>query len=126
MKANIQLAVVCALLTGCAQTSEWIDKLGRATTGSGYGLTQDEIVAGLRAALDKGVDHAVSNLGREGGFLQNIEVRIPIPENLQPVERTMRAIGRGRSWMSSKRPSTARRRRPCPKPQASWLVPSNK
>ena len=95
MKSNILLAILCGWLAGCASTGEWLDQLGRAGAGGAYGLTQDEIVAGLRAALDKGVDHAVSNLGREGGFLQNIEVRIPIPENLQPVERTMRAIGQG-------------------------------
>ena len=94
MKSNILLAILCAWLAGCASTGEWLDQLGRAGSGA-YGLTQDEIVAGLRAALDKGVDHAVTNLGREGGFLQNIEVRIPIPANLQPVERTVRAIGQG-------------------------------
>src|SRR5688572_22689654 len=52
-------------------------------------------MAGLREALRKGVDHAVTDLGREGGFLRNVEVRIPVPEKLQPVERTLRVLGQG-------------------------------
>lgn len=82
-----------ALLGGCATTGEWLDQLGKAgTIGQ---LTQQEIIAGLKAALDKGVDHAVAQLGRDGGFFQNVEVRIPVPESLQPVERALRTVGQG-------------------------------
>ena len=85
--------VLPALLGGCATTGEWLDQLGKAgTIGQ---LTQQEIVAGLKAALDHGVDHAVSELGHDGGFFRNIEVRIPVPESLQPVERALRAVGQG-------------------------------
>src|SRR5688500_13963602 len=93
MKRRDFCLVLPAFLGGCATTGEWLDQLGKA---GGVGqLTQQEIVAGLRAALDKGVDHAVSDLGRDGGFFRNIEVRIPVPESLQPVERGLRAVGRG-------------------------------
>jgi len=85
--------VVCMVLAGCATTSEWLERVGGA--GSAVGLTQQEIIAGLRAALDKGVGHAVTDLGHEGGFLRNVEVRIPVPESLQPAERTLRALGQG-------------------------------
>ena len=85
--------VLPALLGGCATTGEWLDQLGKAgTIGQ---LTQQEIVTGLKAALDKGVDHAVSELGHDGGFFRNLEVRIPVPESLQPVERALRAVGQG-------------------------------
>jgi hypothetical protein len=36
---------------------------------------------------------AIEVLGREGGFLRNVEVPIPVPESLQPAERTLRALG---------------------------------
>jgi len=81
------------LLGSCATTGEWLEQIGK--TGAVGQLTQQEIVAGLKAALDKGVDHAVSQLGREGGFFQNVEVRIPVPERLQPVERALRTVGQG-------------------------------
>lgn len=88
--------IICWCLCGCSTAGDWLDRLGRGrTTNSIVGLTQEEIVSGLREALGKGVDYAVANLGREGGFFQNLEVRIPMPESLQPVERTLRALGQG-------------------------------
>ncbi len=56
-------------------------------------LSQDQIVLGLKQALGKGVQHAVSQLGRTNGFLTNMNVRIPMPEKLQKVEKGLRAIG---------------------------------
>ena len=90
MRMNALLLAACALLAGCATTSEWLDQIGRA---SGAGLTQDQIVAGLKQALDKGTEYAVSALGRDGGFLQNARVRIPLPDKLRAVERTLRTLG---------------------------------
>ena len=55
-------------------------------------LSQDQIVAGLKEALAKGVNHAVTNLGHDGGFLTNLNVRIPIPAKLQSVEKTLRFL----------------------------------
>ncbi len=55
-------------------------------------LSQDQIVLGLKQALEKGVQSAVGQLGREGGFLQNPAVRIPMPAKLQGVEKTLRAV----------------------------------
>jgi hypothetical protein len=52
----------------------------------------------LKEALGNGLDYAVTNLGREGGFLQNSLVRIPLPESLAPVERTLRTLGQGQ-WV---------------------------
>jgi hypothetical protein len=63
-------------------------------TGS-VGLAQEQIVLGLKEALRFGVDHAVTTLGRDGGFLRNVEVRIPTPETLRPVEQTLRTLGQG-------------------------------
>jgi hypothetical protein len=55
-------------------------------------LSQDQVVEGLKEALSKGVQHAVSRLGHDGGFLTNLDVKIPMPEKLQTVEKTLRAI----------------------------------
>jgi hypothetical protein len=96
MSLKIIIGVLCALLAGCSTTSDWLDRLGRATGTSGaIGLTEQEIIAGLKEALNNGTDHAVTSLGHEDGFLRNVEVRIPIPESLQSVERTLRALGQG-------------------------------
>ena len=47
------------------------------------GLSTPDIVAGLKEALDKATEIAVNELSKEGGFLDNPQVRIPLPEQLQ-------------------------------------------
>jgi len=66
---------------------------GRDTTASIAALGQDEIVKGLKEALDKGLRSAVASLGQTNGFLTNLNVKIPLPEKLQKVESTLRIAG---------------------------------
>jgi len=56
------------------------------------GLTQGEMDQGIRAALAKGVEQAVGQLGQQGGFLNDPQVRIPLPGNLQKVEGVLRGL----------------------------------
>jgi hypothetical protein len=55
-------------------------------------LSQDQMVQGLKDALAKGLQQAISDLGHEGGFLTNLNVRIPMPEKMQKVETALRAM----------------------------------
>lgn len=55
-------------------------------------LSQDQVVQGLKEALSKGVQAAVSQLGHDGGFLTNLNVKIPMPDKLRTVEKTLRAV----------------------------------
>jgi hypothetical protein len=55
-------------------------------------LSQDQMVQGLKDALRKGVQEAIARLGHDGGFLTNLNVKIPMPEKLQKVETTLRAM----------------------------------
>jgi hypothetical protein len=55
-------------------------------------LPQDQVVQGLKEALSKGVQQAVGRLGHEGGFLTNLSVKIPMPEKLRTVEKTLRVL----------------------------------
>lgn len=52
-----------------------------------------DIVAGLKEALDKGAEYAVGYLGRKDGFWGNTDVKISMPENLVTVEKTLRRLG---------------------------------
>ena len=61
-------------------------------TSSIAGLSQDQLVQGLKEALSKGVEQAIGNLGKEDGFLKDLNVKIPMPQNLQKVEKTLRAL----------------------------------
>ncbi len=57
------------------------------------GLSTAEMTAGLKEALNTGTEIAVNELGREGGFLDNPQMRIPMPEELAWVEKGLRAAG---------------------------------
>lgn len=56
-------------------------------------LSNGEIVDGLKEALIKGTQSAVSLLGRTDGFLANPDVKIPMPDSLSKVESGLRKIG---------------------------------
>lgn len=73
--------------------------LGRSATAAAgakpalaTSLTEEQVISGLKEALGKGLQQAVTQLGREGGFLTNLNVRIPMPDKLRTVERTLRAL----------------------------------
>jgi uncharacterized protein YaaQ len=92
-------------LAPLAHGGGWLDRLGfgksqptnsPAAAGIGSALTQDQMVGGLKEALADGVQHAVTNLGCSGGFLNDAGVRIPMPANLQNLDKAMRAVGQGR------------------------------
>ncbi|ABE49148.1 DUF4197 domain-containing protein [Methylobacillus flagellatus] len=51
---------------------------------------------GLKQALMQGAERAVTQLGQAGGFLDNPEVRIPLPESMQKAEKAMRMFGMGK------------------------------
>jgi Protein of unknown function (DUF4197) len=58
-------------------------------------LSPTEAAGGLRAALSKGIDVAVAQLGAKNGFLNDPKVSIPLPEALQKAERGLTLIGMG-------------------------------
>jgi hypothetical protein len=63
-----------------------------ATTAS---LGDTEVVAGLKAVLEEGTRSAVDSLGKESGYLDNANVRIPMPDSLGWVEKSSRTQGQG-------------------------------
>jgi hypothetical protein len=92
-------ALVLSLQVGRADWRDLLNVGGSKSTnkvsGSTAGLdslSQDQMTQGLKEALGKGVQHAVSQLGHEGGFLTNASVKIPMPEQLRTVETTLRTL----------------------------------
>jgi len=55
-------------------------------------LSQEQMVSGLKEALGKGVQQSVASLGKTDGFLKDLNVKIPMPENLQKVEKALRML----------------------------------
>lgn len=61
--------------------------------GLGGALTAGEVALGLKAALDNGVENALTNVGVLNGFLGNDIVRIPLPKVLQDVQSYLAPVG---------------------------------
>jgi uncharacterized protein YaaQ len=55
-------------------------------------LTEDQTAKALKEALAKGTERAVKQLGTNGGFLTNLNVKIPLPASLQKVDQTLRKL----------------------------------
>lgn len=100
-------AVLGVVLTGQplqAGFSDMLDSLKGAVTGQGSGttpgaaaaLSNDDMVAGLKEALGQGTQYAVKQLGKEGGYLDNARVRIPMPKSLAWVEKSLRTLRQDR------------------------------
>ena len=58
-------------------------------------LSDDQIVAGLKQALELSTGKAVGLAGKTDGFLRNEDIRILLPTKLQSVGKAMRLIGEG-------------------------------
>lgn len=91
----LALAALALTLGGKAAVADWRDWLQKAIPSSDGGLADSEVARGLRAALERGTAVAVARLGREGGYLQRPEVKIPLPGPAERIGSTLRAVGQG-------------------------------
>jgi hypothetical protein len=102
-KILLALAGLLSMVCSCPVTaglSDYLDTLKgvvdtrhTATPASADSLSNEEVVAGLKAALQEGTRFAVDSLGRNGGYLDNADVRIPMPDSLAWVEKSLRMLG---------------------------------
>lgn len=56
-------------------------------------LPEKTIVAGLKEALNKGIEKSVKQLGRKNGFMGDTSVKIPMPKTLKDIDKGLRAVG---------------------------------
>jgi hypothetical protein len=84
MRARLSLAVAVILLIGSSAFA--------ASLGS---FSNSDMTGALRQALSSSSIAAVSKLGRAGGFLNNPQVRIPLPPALEKAQFALRAVGMG-------------------------------
>jgi hypothetical protein len=59
-------------------------------------LSNADASGGVKAALTQGAHAAVALLGRPGGFLDNPQVRIPLPGQLEDAAKLLRKFGQGK------------------------------
>src|ERR1700716_751276 len=89
MKLKFLVSSVIVTVLGCG-----------ASGGSAFGLdvgslSNADAAAGLKKALDQGVNVAVGKLGVTDGFLKNPQVKIDLPPKFAKAESMMRMLGAG-------------------------------
>ncbi len=73
-----------------------ITKDTSTTKSTGAGLSNADIVSGLKEALSTGAQASANKLSTVDGFLKDAAVKILLPPEAQKVEKTLRAIGMGK------------------------------
>ena len=99
-RLTLLLACPFLLLPLHAVQAGWQDLLKSLDEVVGQGgqlgassLSQEELTAGLKEALEIGTQRAVELLARDGGYLDDPKVRIPLPDSLRQIEKGLRAVG---------------------------------
>lgn len=87
------LILVCSTMSSCDTAKQILETYGNTTTTGG--LTNTEIVAGLKEALTVGTQRTTSNLSQVDGFFANAAIKILMPEEAKKVESTLRSVGLG-------------------------------
>jgi len=59
-------------------------------------ISESDAATGIRAALERGAAAAVATLGKQGGFLSNPLVRIPLPGYLNDAAKLLKTLGQGK------------------------------
>jgi len=73
-----------------------VDKKIEEVKPSSAGLSQEEVGAGLKEALNKGIEKGVEQLSKPDGFFKDLSIKIPLPEEANKVETKLRSIGQGK------------------------------
>ena len=66
------------------------------STGTKSGLSNDDIISGLKEALSVGTNNASKQLSGVDGFFKNAAIKILMPEEAKKVESKLRGLGMGK------------------------------
>jgi hypothetical protein len=100
-RISFAAALIVAVSASYAGVGDWLksaeDLLQPRSGGStaAAALTDSEIDSGLKQALSIGAERAIALLGRSGGYLNDPQVRIPLPGALQSAGKVLRSVGYG-------------------------------
>ncbi len=86
------LVTILLLICGCS-TMKQVSETTKQALESDSSLTEEEVVAGLKEALEVGTEKAVENASRKNGFLENNEIRIPFPPEAENVKKKALQLG---------------------------------
>lgn len=110
-KLFIGSAVVTALVISSTSYAGWADKLkeavqdediqkavientlGGSSNGKVAGVDTETLIKGLKEALEVGSQRAIEEISQPGGYLDNANIRIPLPSGIDKVGSILRKYG---------------------------------
>lgn len=78
LKATILFSFITLSILGCAELKSIIDQ--------NLGLSNQEIVAGLKKALDVGLDKSVTSASSVNGYLKNEAIKLILPQKVKSLQ----------------------------------------
>ena len=75
------------------ETVKSSDVNAKTATNTTTDASSTTVADGLKEALKQGVEYAVKELSKEGGYLNNPAVKIPLPQGLSNTESMIRKMG---------------------------------
>ena len=101
-KHILAIAIILSTLLPGTTHAGWKDRLRQwqetlqseepSSVDSTPSLSPEEIIRGLKEALEVAAQRAVATLGRNDGFLTHPQLRIPMPESLSKIEELLRKL----------------------------------
>ncbi len=91
MLRHVSLAIALFTLAACGNLSQVLSTGAQVSQAAGYSPAQ--LNNAVKDALRLSVDRAVADLGRAGGYSENSQWRLGLPESVRPVADTLRQFG---------------------------------
>jgi hypothetical protein len=68
-------------------------KEAKDVTGGKKKLSNDEVISGLKEALNVGTNNSTASASKVDGYLKNDKIKIPFPKEAEQMESTLRKVG---------------------------------
>lgn len=78
-----------------ANLNDLLDSAKKAVSGSSSSITNDEMIQGLKEALEAGTQNAVATVAKVDGFYKNPDIKIPLPEEIEEAGKYLQYAGYG-------------------------------
>lgn len=94
MRKIFLLTVLISVATMAQAQNNILNQVVNSVTGGG--LSNDQIIKGLKEALNVGTNNSTSTASKLDGFYKNPLIKIPFPPQAKSMEKQLRSIGMGK------------------------------
>lgn len=95
MKKLLVILLVLSSACSSTQVTQAITEATKVLEGQSTAPTTEQVAAGLKEALVKGISIGADQVSQADGFFRNPQIKIPFPPDVRKVEDRLRQIGMG-------------------------------